>query len=202
MRDFAVVDKAERVTRELAASALSLLEVDARGLDQMDRRYLSVIAEILRRWSGRRRDDRRRRLSEPRDAIEDIIEPYLIQQGLLQRTPRGRLLTPHAFRHLGLEEPSETGSRPVRPCSGTATTMPDDRHPVLHRLSLRVYYEDTDFSGAVYHASYLRFFERARTEWLRGIGFDQRTAFAAIPPLSFVVKRLSIDYLRPALWTM
>jgi acyl-CoA thioester hydrolase len=76
--------------------------------------------------------------------------------------------------------------------------MPDDRHPVLHRLSLRVYYEDTDFSGAVYHASYLRFFERARTEWLRGIGFDQRTAFAAIPPVSFVVKRLSIDYLRPA----
>jgi holliday junction DNA helicase RuvB len=45
-------------------------------------------------------------LSEPRDAIEDIIEPYLIQQGFLQRTPRGRLLTPHAFRHLGLEEPS------------------------------------------------------------------------------------------------
>ena len=48
-------------------------------------------------------------LSEPRDAIEDIIEPYLIQQGFVQRTPRGRLLTPHAFRHLGLAEPRREG---------------------------------------------------------------------------------------------
>ena len=73
-----------------------------------------------------------------------------------------------------------------------------ERQSALHRYKLRVYYEDTDFSGTVYHASYLRFFERGRTEWLRGAGFDQRAAFAAKPPLSFVVARLTIAYLRPA----
>ncbi|MBV9138503.1 MAG: Holliday junction branch migration DNA helicase RuvB [Hyphomicrobiales bacterium] len=105
VRDFAVVDKAESVTRELAASALSLLEVDARGLDQMDRRYLAVIAEGFG-GGPVGVETIAAALSEPRDAIEDIIEPYLIQQGFLQRTPRGRLLTPHAFRHLGLAEPT------------------------------------------------------------------------------------------------
>ena len=105
VRDFAVVDKAESVTRELAASALSLLEVDARGLDQMDRRYLTVIAEGFA-GGPVGVETIAAALSEPRDAIEDIIEPYLIQQGFLQRTPRGRLLTPQAFRHLGLAEPT------------------------------------------------------------------------------------------------
>jgi len=65
-------------------------------------------------------------------------------------------------------------------------------------MRLRIYYEDTDFSGAVYHASYLRFLERGRTEWLRELGFDQRTAFEATTRIAFVVRRLSIDYLRPA----
>ena len=73
-----------------------------------------------------------------------------------------------------------------------------DRQDLLHRYELRIYYEDTDFSGAVYHASYLRFFERGRTEWLRGTGFDQRAAFEAKPPLTFVVTRLAIAYVRPA----
>jgi acyl-CoA thioester hydrolase len=72
------------------------------------------------------------------------------------------------------------------------------RPPILHSLALRVYYEDTDFSGAVYHASYLRFFERARTEWVRRTGFDQKAAFEATPSIVFVVRRMSIDYLRPA----
>jgi acyl-CoA thioester hydrolase len=76
--------------------------------------------------------------------------------------------------------------------------MTTSEPPSLHSLTLRIYYEDTDFSGAVYHANYLRFLERARTEWVRGTGFDQRAAFAATPPLSFVVRRLSIDYLKPA----
>jgi acyl-CoA thioester hydrolase len=71
-------------------------------------------------------------------------------------------------------------------------------HPTLHSFSLRVYYEDTDFSGAVYHANYLRFMERARTEWVRSTGFDQRAAFAATPSLAFVVRRVSIEYLKPA----
>jgi acyl-CoA thioester hydrolase len=73
-----------------------------------------------------------------------------------------------------------------------------DRTSSLHTYELRIYYEDTDFSGAVYHASYLRFFERGRTEWLRGTGFDQRAAFEAKPPVTFVVTRLSIGYSRPA----
>ncbi|SED44902.1 (3S)-malyl-CoA thioesterase [Rhizobiales bacterium GAS191] len=68
----------------------------------------------------------------------------------------------------------------------------------LHELTLRIYYEDTDFSGFVYHANYLRFMERGRTEWLRGLGIDQHAAFAMSPPLAFVVRRMTIDYLRPA----
>ncbi len=71
----------------------------------MDRRYLSNIAT---NYAGGPVgiETIAAALSEPRDAIEEIIEPYLIQKGLLQRTPRGRLLTPHAFRHLGLAEPA------------------------------------------------------------------------------------------------
>jgi Holliday junction DNA helicase RuvB len=83
---------------------LRALEVDAAGLDAMDRRYLSAIA--LNYGGGPVGVETiAAALSEPRDAIEDIIEPYLIQSGLLQRTPRGRLLTAQAFRHLGLAEP-------------------------------------------------------------------------------------------------
>ena len=70
--------------------------------------------------------------------------------------------------------------------------------PPLHTLALRVYYEDTDFSGAVYHANYLRFLERGRTEWLRAIGIDQAAAFAMVPPLAFVVRRMAIEFIRPA----
>lgn len=79
-------------------------------------------------------------------------------------------------------------------------TAPQDqrRNPKLHVFSIRIYYEDTDFSGFVYHANYLRFMERARTEWVRGTGFEQSAAFAASPPISFIVKRLSLEYLRPA----
>jgi acyl-CoA thioester hydrolase len=66
-----------------------------------------------------------------------------------------------------------------------------------HRLSVRVYYEDTDFSGAVYHASYLRFFERGRTEMLRRAGIDQGAALAAGGG-SFVVRRMALDFMRPA----
>jgi acyl-CoA thioester hydrolase len=67
-----------------------------------------------------------------------------------------------------------------------------------HQLILRVYYEDTDFSGRVYHASYLRFFERGRTEWLRARGFEQRE-LAADSELVFAVRHIGIDYLKPAL---
>ena len=106
VRDFADVAKAGEVTRKVADEALSRLEVDSLGLDQLDRRYLTMIAGnfgggpvgIETIAAG---------LSEPRDAIEDIIEPYLIQQGFIQRTPRGRMLTANAWKHLGLDAPQD-----------------------------------------------------------------------------------------------
>jgi acyl-CoA thioester hydrolase len=67
-----------------------------------------------------------------------------------------------------------------------------------HRFAVRVYYEDTDFSGVVYHAGYLRFFERGRTEMLRSAGVDQAALFAAEPPLGFAVARIEVDFRRPA----
>ncbi len=94
-----------RSTAPIADKALGALEVDAAGLDAMDRRYLTIIA--LNYGGGPVGIETiAAALSEPRDAIEDIIEPFLIQQGFIQRTPRGRLLTAHAFRHLGLAEPA------------------------------------------------------------------------------------------------
>ncbi|MEX0346554.1 MAG: Holliday junction branch migration DNA helicase RuvB [Rhizobiaceae bacterium] len=106
VRDFADVAKSSEVTRTVADEALSRLEVDTLGLDQLDRRYLTMIANnfgggpvgIETIAAG---------LSEPRDAIEDIIEPYLIQQGFIQRTPRGRILTANAWKHLGIDAPSD-----------------------------------------------------------------------------------------------
>jgi Holliday junction DNA helicase RuvB len=105
VRDFAHVDGAKTIDRRVADRALFALEVDAAGLDAMDRRYLSTIASS---YSGGPVgvDTMAAALSEPRDAIEDIIEPFLIQKGFLQRTPRGRLLTGLAFQHLGLPEPA------------------------------------------------------------------------------------------------
>ena len=105
VRDFALVAGATAIDRAAADRALVELEVDAAGLDGMDRRYLTTIAE---NYGGGPVgiETIAAALSEPRDAIEEIIEPFLIQIGFLQRTPRGRLLTSHAVRHLGLAEPA------------------------------------------------------------------------------------------------
>src|SRR5690349_4931161 len=110
VRDFAHVEGARTVDRKTADRALSALEVDGVGLDAMDRRYLKTIAE---NYGGGPVgvDTLAAALSEPRDAIEDIIEPFLIQKGFLQRTPRGRLLTGLAFQHLGLPEPARDPSQ-------------------------------------------------------------------------------------------
>jgi holliday junction DNA helicase RuvB len=105
VRDFALVEGASAVTRPVADSALRFLDVDPIGLDQMDRKYLSTIATSFG-GGPVGIDTMAAALSEPRDAIEEIIEPFLIQRGFVQRTPRGRVLTAHAFRHLGLPEPS------------------------------------------------------------------------------------------------
>ena len=110
VRDVAIVEGADKVTRAIADKALTMLDVDKIGLDLMDRRYLLTIAE---KFSGGPVgiETMAAALSEPRDAIEDIIEPFLLQQGFLQRTPRGRLLTDAAFRHLGMAAPSRQAAQ-------------------------------------------------------------------------------------------
>ncbi|MBW6419047.1 Holliday junction branch migration DNA helicase RuvB [Celeribacter sp. PS-C1] len=102
--DFAVVEGDGRITKSLADGALTRLGVDLLGLDGADRRYLGMIAE---NYGGGPVgvETLAAALSESRDAIEDVIEPYLLQQGLIQRTPRGRMLTQKSWRHLGLEAP-------------------------------------------------------------------------------------------------
>jgi Holliday junction DNA helicase RuvB len=110
VRDFASVAGAAAIDRAVADKALAALEVDSAGLDAMDRRYLSTIA--MNYGGGPVGvETLAAALSEPRDAIEDIIEPYLIQCGLLQRTPRGRLMTGKGFKHLGLAEPARDPSQ-------------------------------------------------------------------------------------------
>ena len=105
VRDIAAVAGVAPIDVEAVDAALNRLEVDVRGLDAMDRRYLGCIAE---NYGGGPvgADTVAAALSEQRDALEEVIEPYLIQQGFLMRTPRGRALTPASFRHLGLPVPS------------------------------------------------------------------------------------------------
>ena len=112
VRDFASVDGTIQVDRPAADKALRRLEVDSLGLDALDHRYLKCIA-INFGGGPVGIETIAASLSEPRDAIEEIIEPYLIQQGFVNRTPRGRILTPHAFRHLGLVTPAELTTRQV-----------------------------------------------------------------------------------------
>ena len=105
VRDFASVEGAAVIDAGLADKALAKLEVDGLGLDAMDRRYMGCIAETFA-GGPVGVETLAAALSEPRDSIEEIIEPFLIQQGLLQRTPRGRVLSPAAFDHLGLAPPA------------------------------------------------------------------------------------------------
>jgi Holliday junction DNA helicase RuvB len=109
--DFAVVEGDGTVTREIADSALVRLGVDDLGLDGADRRYLRLLAE---NYGGGPVgvETIAAALSEVRDAIEEVIEPYLLQQGLIQRTPRGRMLAAKAWIHLGLAPPRTAA--PVR----------------------------------------------------------------------------------------
>jgi Holliday junction DNA helicase RuvB len=104
VRDFAQVKAEGIVTREVADAALRMLDVDPLGLDLMDRKLLMAVME---RFAGGPVgvDNLAAAIGEERDTIEDVLEPYLIQQGYLQRTPRGRVATPNAYRHLGLAAP-------------------------------------------------------------------------------------------------
>jgi len=105
VRDFANVAGEALVTAQVADAALNRLEVDSLGLDAMDRRYLHMIADIYR-GGPVGVETLAAGLSEPRDTIEDVIEPYMIQLGLIARTARGRCLNGRGWAHLGLPQPA------------------------------------------------------------------------------------------------
>ena len=102
--DFAIVEGDGTVTQEIADRALTRLGVDQLGLDKADSRYLRLIAES---YGGGPVgvETMSAALSESRDSLEDVIEPYLLQKGLIQRTPRGRMLAQAAWAHLGMDPP-------------------------------------------------------------------------------------------------
>ncbi|NBB53107.1 Holliday junction branch migration DNA helicase RuvB [Rhizobium sp. CRIBSB] len=104
VRDFATADGADTIDRLAAARALARLEVDEAGLDSLDRRFLRALIE---NYGGGPvgMDTLAAAIAEARDAVEDVIEPYLLQQGFIQRTPRGRMACARAYAHLGLAEP-------------------------------------------------------------------------------------------------
>ena len=106
VRDFAEVRADGRITREVADAALTMLDVDHLGLDIMDRKLLSA---MLEKFGGGPVgvDNLAAAIGEARDTIEDVLEPFLIQQGYLQRTPRGRIATAAIWRHFGLAAPNE-----------------------------------------------------------------------------------------------
>jgi len=109
VRDFAQVRAQGSISREVADAALKMLDVDVLGLDVMDRKLLSAVIE---KFSGGPvgLENLAHAIGEEADTIEDVLEPYLIQQGYLQRTPRGRVATVSAYRHLGLTAPKQSDS--------------------------------------------------------------------------------------------
>ncbi len=108
VRDYAEVKGDGRITQTMAKAALAMLDVDPEGFDLMDRKLLEA---VIHRFDGGPvgLDNIAASIGEERDTIEDVIEPYLIQQGYLQRTPRGRIATLAAFRHLGVTPPKTAG---------------------------------------------------------------------------------------------
>ena len=108
VRDYAEVKADSIITREVAKMALRMLEIDERGFDTMDRKLLLTIIE---KFGGGPVgiETIAAAISEDKDTIEDVYEPFLIQEGFLHRTPRGRLATPNAYRHFGIIKPGETG---------------------------------------------------------------------------------------------
>jgi Holliday junction DNA helicase RuvB len=125
VRDFAAVAQIERIDRAAADAALLRLEVDQRGLDAMDRRYLLCVAE---NYGGGPVgvETLSAALGEQRDVLEEVIEPYLIQQGLLQRTPRGRMLAEQGYRYLGLTPPPSSAAQLAMSLLGPAEDSVED----------------------------------------------------------------------------
>jgi Holliday junction DNA helicase RuvB len=111
VRDFAAADGCDLIDRAAAARALARLEVDPAGLDSLDRRYLVALIE---HYGGGPAgvETLAYAIAEARDAVEDVIEPFLLQQGFIQRTPRGRLACAKAYLHLGLAPPASPAPQP------------------------------------------------------------------------------------------
>ena len=109
VRDYAEVKHDGTITREVASAALTMLDVDPVGLDFIDRRFLLT---ILEKFAGGPVgiDNLAAAIGEDRETLEDVVEPYLIQQGFLQRTPRGRVATLLAWQHFGLTPPTAPGN--------------------------------------------------------------------------------------------
>jgi len=135
------------------------MEVDQHGFDGQDRKLLQAVIE---RFAGGPVgvESLAAAIGEERGTIEDVLEPFLIQRGYLIRTPRGRCATEMSYLALGLPLPK----------AGGGFSMHSDAADSVFQV--RVYYEDTDHGGVVYHANYLRFMERARTEMLREKGYE------------------------------
>lgn len=112
VRDFASAEGAETISKLVAARALARLEVDEAGLDSLDRRFLKALIE---NYGGGPvgMDTLAAAIAEARDAVEDVIEPYLLQQGFIMRTPRGRMACAKAYAHLGLSAPAQPAAGPM-----------------------------------------------------------------------------------------
>ena len=125
VRDYAEVKADGRVTREVAAAAMAMLEVDEQGFDAQDRKLLLTIIE---KFAGGPVgvDNLSAAIGEERGIIEDVLEPYLIQQGFIMRTPRGRMATRNAWLHCGLRPPTQAGSASLELFAGE--TVEDAAH--------------------------------------------------------------------------
>jgi Holliday junction DNA helicase RuvB len=112
VRDFAAADGAGVIDKACAARGLERLAVDALGLDALDRRYLAALVE---NYGGGPAgvETLSYAIAEARDSVEDVIEPFLLQQGFIQRTPRGRLACAKAYLHLGLTPPATPPGQPT-----------------------------------------------------------------------------------------
>ncbi len=126
MRDFAEVRAGGQISRSIADQALNMLDVDERGFDHQDRRLLLAMID---KFDGGPVgiDNLAAAIGEERGTIEDVLEPYLIQQGYIMRTPRGRVVTRHAYLHFGLNLPRRLGEAPVADLFGGADELHKQR---------------------------------------------------------------------------
>ena len=186
------------IDRAAAARALARLEVDEAGLDSLDRRYLRALIE---NYGGGPAgvETLAYAIAEARDAVEDVIEPFLHAAGLHPA---------HAARAGGLRqglsahrpEAARRAQGPAGPVRGRVMAARETSPSAgwfegrEHLLPVRVYYEDTDFTGVVYHANYARYFERGRSDFLRLAGISHTDLLAHDEPTAFVVTRLAIDF--------